>query len=196
MSYFWRKWNLPVHNFLRVHVFEPLWVLGVPRPIAMIIVFFFSAVRCASGGGASHHPPGVSRGRYLGPVQDCALVRVLGDARSDPACGEPHAAALADGQIATEATRRMQVVGNILFWAGMGLGQGIMTLMVPAPGWWLLMPAVLSLYQAVRGVAAGTTVSAHSKRFTPAIISIQLSKTVGCGQLAASPKSPTRRAAS
>ena len=33
-------------------------------------------------------------------------------------------------QIATQATRHLKVVGNLLFWAGMGLGQSIMTLLV------------------------------------------------------------------
>jgi diacylglycerol O-acyltransferase-1 len=42
---FWRKWNKPVHNFLKTQVFVPLvYRSGVSKTSAMLFVFFVSAV--------------------------------------------------------------------------------------------------------------------------------------------------------
>jgi diacylglycerol O-acyltransferase-1 len=42
---FWRKWNKPVHNFLKTQVFVPLvYRSGVSKTAAMLFVFFVSAV--------------------------------------------------------------------------------------------------------------------------------------------------------
>jgi diacylglycerol O-acyltransferase-1 len=42
---FWRKWNKPVHNYLKTQVFVPLvYRSGVSKTAAMLFVFFVSAV--------------------------------------------------------------------------------------------------------------------------------------------------------
>ena len=42
---FWRKWNKPVHNFLKTQVYVPLaFRFGVNKMVAMVLVFFLSAV--------------------------------------------------------------------------------------------------------------------------------------------------------
>lgn len=41
---YWRKWNLPVHNWLTRHIYYPLIRRKYGRTLSMLIVFFFSAV--------------------------------------------------------------------------------------------------------------------------------------------------------
>ena len=41
---YWRKWNLPVHNWLTRHIYFPLIRRKYSRMIGMMVVFFFSAV--------------------------------------------------------------------------------------------------------------------------------------------------------
>lgn len=41
---YWRRWNLPIHNFFNRHVHKPLLRLGVPRLWAGQIVFLISAL--------------------------------------------------------------------------------------------------------------------------------------------------------
>jgi diacylglycerol O-acyltransferase-1 len=42
---FWRKWNKPVHNFLKTQVYSPLvFIWGMNKFTAQVFVFFFSAV--------------------------------------------------------------------------------------------------------------------------------------------------------
>ncbi|BAM38769.1 acyl transferase [Theileria orientalis strain Shintoku] len=40
---YWRKWNLPIHQFLIRHISKPLHNLGLPRGLVNIIVFVISA---------------------------------------------------------------------------------------------------------------------------------------------------------
>ena len=40
---YWRKWNLPVHNFLFRHIYFPLLRRKVSRTVSMLIVFGVSA---------------------------------------------------------------------------------------------------------------------------------------------------------
>jgi diacylglycerol O-acyltransferase 1 len=40
---YWRMWNLPVHNFMLRHVYNPLLKRGASKSFAMFIVFFISA---------------------------------------------------------------------------------------------------------------------------------------------------------
>uniref|UniRef100_A0A6B2L5C6 diacylglycerol O-acyltransferase n=1 Tax=Arcella intermedia TaxID=1963864 RepID=A0A6B2L5C6_9EUKA len=41
---YWRRWNLPVHNWLVRHVYHPIRRRGSPRPLSALIIFFISAV--------------------------------------------------------------------------------------------------------------------------------------------------------
>jgi len=41
---YWRKWNLPVHNWLTRHIYFPIIRRKLSRTIGMMVVFFFSAV--------------------------------------------------------------------------------------------------------------------------------------------------------
>ena len=41
---YWRKWNLPVHNYMLRHVYFPLRRRKVPRFTCLIIVFVISAI--------------------------------------------------------------------------------------------------------------------------------------------------------
>lgn len=41
---YWRKWNLPVHNWLIRHIYYPLIRQGRSRNVAVFVVFFYSAV--------------------------------------------------------------------------------------------------------------------------------------------------------
>lgn len=43
-SQYWRKWNLPVHNWLTRHIYFPSMRRGYSKTVSMCIVFFFSAV--------------------------------------------------------------------------------------------------------------------------------------------------------
>lgn len=44
MSYYWRTWNIPTHNWLVRHVYMPALRHGCSKQIAAALVFFFSAV--------------------------------------------------------------------------------------------------------------------------------------------------------
>eukprot|EP00299_Pterocystis_sp_00344_P019504 c9667_g1_i1.p1 GENE.c9667_g1_i1~~c9667_g1_i1.p1 ORF type:complete len:500 (-),score=118.10 c9667_g1_i1:71-1519(-) len=44
IGHFWRTWNLPVHNFMKAHVFIPLVRLGFSKASVGIIAFLISAV--------------------------------------------------------------------------------------------------------------------------------------------------------
>jgi len=41
---YWRKWNIPVHNWFMRHVYNPLLKRGVSKAMAMITVFMISAL--------------------------------------------------------------------------------------------------------------------------------------------------------
>ena len=41
---YWRTWNMPVHRWMLRHVYHPAVRQGVPKALAMILVFFVSAV--------------------------------------------------------------------------------------------------------------------------------------------------------
>lgn len=41
---YWRKWNLPIHEFMTRHVYKPLLSLGMGRSAALVTVFFISSV--------------------------------------------------------------------------------------------------------------------------------------------------------
>jgi len=41
---YWRKWNLPVHNWLTRHIYFPLIRRGWSKVVSMLVVFFFSAL--------------------------------------------------------------------------------------------------------------------------------------------------------
>lgn len=41
---YWRKWNLPVHNWLVRHIYFPIIRRGYSKGVGMIIVFLFSAI--------------------------------------------------------------------------------------------------------------------------------------------------------
>merc|ERR1719342_563442 len=41
---YWRKWNLPVHNFCVRHIYLPLLSLKIPKTGCMLIVFLISAI--------------------------------------------------------------------------------------------------------------------------------------------------------
>eukprot|EP00915_Cephaloidophora_sp_WS-2016_P000095 GHVH01000172.1.p1 GENE.GHVH01000172.1~~GHVH01000172.1.p1 ORF type:complete len:651 (-),score=57.76 GHVH01000172.1:381-2333(-) len=40
---YWRKWNMPVHNFATRHIYKPLLSIGIPNSAAGVIVFAISA---------------------------------------------------------------------------------------------------------------------------------------------------------
>jgi len=40
---YWKKWNLPVHQWFIRHLYNPLWYKGVSRDIANTIIFLVSA---------------------------------------------------------------------------------------------------------------------------------------------------------
>lgn len=44
MEEFWRLWNVPVHSWIKRHIYNPLSSKGVPSSISVIIVFFISGV--------------------------------------------------------------------------------------------------------------------------------------------------------
>ena len=41
---YWRKWNLPVHNWLTRHIYFPMMRRGIGKQLSMIVVFLFSAL--------------------------------------------------------------------------------------------------------------------------------------------------------
>lgn len=41
---YWRKWNMPVHNWLTRHIYFPLMRRGYSKAFGMFVVFMFSAV--------------------------------------------------------------------------------------------------------------------------------------------------------
>mmetsp|Transcript_5303 Transcript_5303/g.4486 ORF Transcript_5303/g.4486 Transcript_5303/m.4486 type:complete len:337 (-) Transcript_5303:35-1045(-) len=41
---YWRKWNLPVHNWLTRHIYLPLIRRGFSKFVSMLVVFVFSAI--------------------------------------------------------------------------------------------------------------------------------------------------------
>jgi diacylglycerol O-acyltransferase-1 len=44
MGDYWRSWNLPVHNFMVRHIYNPLLTRNVPKVIASFLVFFISGI--------------------------------------------------------------------------------------------------------------------------------------------------------
>mmetsp|Transcript_39329 Transcript_39329/g.38878 ORF Transcript_39329/g.38878 Transcript_39329/m.38878 type:complete len:125 (+) Transcript_39329:464-838(+) len=44
LSQYWRKWNLPVHNWLTRHIYLPSMRRGHSKALSMFLVFLFSAV--------------------------------------------------------------------------------------------------------------------------------------------------------
>eukprot|EP00331_Platyophrya_macrostoma_P023723 CAMPEP_0176438170 /NCGR_PEP_ID=MMETSP0127-20121128/19114_1 /TAXON_ID=938130 /ORGANISM="Platyophrya macrostoma, Strain WH" /LENGTH=472 /DNA_ID=CAMNT_0017822049 /DNA_START=290 /DNA_END=1708 /DNA_ORIENTATION=+ len=44
LNEYWRKWNLPVHNWFMRHMYSPLLKNKVPKELALFLVFFVSAV--------------------------------------------------------------------------------------------------------------------------------------------------------
>eukprot|EP00386_Alphamonas_edax_P013460 GDKI01041556.1.p1 GENE.GDKI01041556.1~~GDKI01041556.1.p1 ORF type:complete len:510 (-),score=147.73 GDKI01041556.1:71-1600(-) len=41
---YWRKWNLPIHEFMTRHVYKPMLSLGMNKNVALVMVFFISSV--------------------------------------------------------------------------------------------------------------------------------------------------------
>mmetsp|Transcript_1134 Transcript_1134/g.2219 ORF Transcript_1134/g.2219 Transcript_1134/m.2219 type:complete len:455 (+) Transcript_1134:114-1478(+) len=44
VSFFWRSWNLPVHQFMVAHVYIPMLGAGFKKNHASVVIFFFSAL--------------------------------------------------------------------------------------------------------------------------------------------------------
>lgn len=44
MGEYWRLWNLPVHNFMIRHIYNPLLKRNVPKSVASFLVFFISGL--------------------------------------------------------------------------------------------------------------------------------------------------------
>ena len=44
LDYFWRTWNMPVHNFMKRHVYIPLRAAGWSQTATVGLIFFISAV--------------------------------------------------------------------------------------------------------------------------------------------------------
>eukprot|EP00941_MAST-03F_sp_MAST-3F-sp1_P001011 g1011.t1 len=44
LDFFWRNWNMPIHHWLKRHIYNPLIVQGCPQKLAIGAVFFVSAV--------------------------------------------------------------------------------------------------------------------------------------------------------
>eukprot|EP00501_MAST-03F_sp_TOSAG23-6_P001645 GSMAST32.ASY1.ANO1.1713.1 assembled CDS len=44
LDYFWRNWNMPVHHWLKRHVYNPLMLKEVQPVVAIGIVFLISAI--------------------------------------------------------------------------------------------------------------------------------------------------------
>eukprot|EP01121_Diplochlamys_sp_Union-15-3_P012857 TRINITY_DN3908_c0_g4_i1.p1 TRINITY_DN3908_c0_g4~~TRINITY_DN3908_c0_g4_i1.p1 ORF type:complete len:474 (-),score=22.05 TRINITY_DN3908_c0_g4_i1:58-1479(-) len=44
LAEYWRKWNMPVHNWLMRHVYFPILRLGYSKPVAQFLIFLLSAI--------------------------------------------------------------------------------------------------------------------------------------------------------
>jgi diacylglycerol O-acyltransferase-1 len=100
---FWRTWNLPVHRFLKTHVFVPMMQAGFSKPTVAITAFMISAIA---------HEFIVSVAFYT--VGYMAFVGML---LQMPAV------------IVSEiAFRNYRQAGNLFFWATILLGQPLIVL--------------------------------------------------------------------
>eukprot|EP01120_Amphizonella_sp_Union-15-10_P004683 TRINITY_DN15341_c0_g1_i1.p1 TRINITY_DN15341_c0_g1~~TRINITY_DN15341_c0_g1_i1.p1 ORF type:complete len:218 (-),score=33.00 TRINITY_DN15341_c0_g1_i1:24-677(-) len=102
LGQYWRNWNLPVHYWMVRHVFYPSLEYGVPRDVALFLCFFLSAVfheYCLSVPFGS-----LKLWAFIGLLAQVPAIKLL----------KPF---------------RKLVLGNIVFWFSIVIGQPFLILM-------------------------------------------------------------------
>jgi len=90
LGYYWRTWNLPVHNWLVRHVYAPIRASGGSKAYASFIVFLLSAIAHEVMIAVPCHMPSVYA--FLGMIAQFPLVMI------------------------SEQYKQGSIVGNLFFW--------------------------------------------------------------------------------
>jgi len=103
LGYYWRSWNLPVHNWVKRHLYQPIMVAGYGKWTAVLVSFFVSAF---------FHEYILSM--PFNTVKLWAFVGILGQV---PLI------------ILTDPIKQYAYLGNIIFWFSIFVGQPFITFM-------------------------------------------------------------------